>query len=231
LVLEPTIRSRLQGDYKSGKRLNLRKIIPFIASNYKRDKIWLRRTKPTNRDFYVSICVDASRSMRDGGADGQAVAAAGALAEALKRVEAGSVRMVRFGDRVGDMDFDEMEFADESSDFCALLEYLLIDNSRQQSQNTLAIILSDGICHNHDKLRALVNQCLSTHLLPLLVVIDPAARITDLTTVKCEAGGVVFERYLATLPFEHYVVVQDLEQLPRLLSDALQQWFQASHHH
>ena len=32
------------GLYKTGKKLNLKKIIPFIASNYRKDKIWLRRT-------------------------------------------------------------------------------------------------------------------------------------------------------------------------------------------
>ena len=26
-------------------------VIPFIASNYRRDKIWLRRTKPSKREY------------------------------------------------------------------------------------------------------------------------------------------------------------------------------------
>jgi midasin len=53
LVLEPQIASRLKGDYRSGKRLNMKRIIPYIASGYRKDKIWLRRTKPSKRDYQV----------------------------------------------------------------------------------------------------------------------------------------------------------------------------------
>jgi midasin len=54
LVLEPTLASKLKGDFKSGKRINLKKIIPFIASQFKRDKIWMRRTAPVKRTYQVS---------------------------------------------------------------------------------------------------------------------------------------------------------------------------------
>ena len=46
-VLEPLDISEYSGDFKTGKKLNLRKIIPFIASNYRKDRIWLRRTEPS----------------------------------------------------------------------------------------------------------------------------------------------------------------------------------------
>ena len=29
----------------------MKKIIPFIASNFRKDKIWLRRTEPAKRDY------------------------------------------------------------------------------------------------------------------------------------------------------------------------------------
>lgn len=35
LILEPTKATKFKGDFKSGKKLNMRKIIPFIASNYR----------------------------------------------------------------------------------------------------------------------------------------------------------------------------------------------------
>ena len=44
IALEPNKMTKLKGNYKSGKRLNMKKIIPFIASNFRKDKIWLRRT-------------------------------------------------------------------------------------------------------------------------------------------------------------------------------------------
>ena len=45
LILEPKKASALKGDYRTGKRLNMRKIIPYIASQFQKDRIWLRRTK------------------------------------------------------------------------------------------------------------------------------------------------------------------------------------------
>jgi midasin len=53
LVLEPTLASKLMGDYRTGKRLNMKKIIPYIASDFRKDKIWLRRTKPSTRKYQV----------------------------------------------------------------------------------------------------------------------------------------------------------------------------------
>ncbi len=51
LILEPTLAARMQGDYRTGKRLNMRKIIPYLASDFRRDKIWLRRSKPSVRRY------------------------------------------------------------------------------------------------------------------------------------------------------------------------------------
>jgi hypothetical protein len=45
LVLEPTKASKMRGGYSSGKRINMRAVIPYIASGFKKDKIWLRRTQ------------------------------------------------------------------------------------------------------------------------------------------------------------------------------------------
>ena len=51
LILEPPLAARMQGDYRTGKRLNMRKIIPYLASDFRRDKIWLRRSKPSVRRY------------------------------------------------------------------------------------------------------------------------------------------------------------------------------------
>jgi midasin len=46
-----------QGDFRTGKRLNMKKIIPYIASEFRKDKIWLRRTKPNQRKYQVSTYI------------------------------------------------------------------------------------------------------------------------------------------------------------------------------
>lgn len=54
-----------RGDYRTGKRLNMRKVIPYIASQFRKDKIWLRRTKPSKRNYQICLAVDDSSSMVD----------------------------------------------------------------------------------------------------------------------------------------------------------------------
>ena len=53
LILTPTLCTRLQGDYRTGKRINMRKLISYVASGFRRDKIWMRRTKPAKREYQV----------------------------------------------------------------------------------------------------------------------------------------------------------------------------------
>lgn len=65
IVLEPQLSQNLQGDFKTGKRLNMKKVISFIASNYRNDKIWLRRTLPTKRDYKILVAIDDSLSMSE----------------------------------------------------------------------------------------------------------------------------------------------------------------------
>ena len=64
-ILEPTKAAKLQGDFRTGKRLNMRKIIPYIANHFKKDKIWLRRVKPNKREFQIAVALDDSSSMAD----------------------------------------------------------------------------------------------------------------------------------------------------------------------
>ena len=54
-----------RGDYKTGKRLNMRRIIPYIASHYQNDRIWLRRSKPSKMHYQLLIAIDDSYSMQD----------------------------------------------------------------------------------------------------------------------------------------------------------------------
>lgn len=65
ILLEPTLNSGLIGDFRSGKRLNLKKIVPFVASGYRKDKIWLRRAKPQKRTYRLLLAIDNSYSIQN----------------------------------------------------------------------------------------------------------------------------------------------------------------------
>ncbi|KAJ0288619.1 hypothetical protein COL922a_014298, partial [Colletotrichum nupharicola] len=60
LILAPTLATKLRGDFRTGKRLNIKRIIPYIASQYKRDKIWMRRSVPSKRNYQIMLAVDDS---------------------------------------------------------------------------------------------------------------------------------------------------------------------------
>lgn len=83
IVLEPQQSQNLQGDFKTGKRLNMKKVISFIASHYRNDKIWLRRTLPSKRDYKILIAIDDTLSMQEQNLGFFSLEAMIALTEAL----------------------------------------------------------------------------------------------------------------------------------------------------
>ncbi|TSL47560.1 Midasin [Bagarius yarrelli] len=95
LILEPTQAAKLKGDYRTGKRLNMRKVIPYIASQFRKDKIWLRRTKPSKRDYQICLAVDDSSSMVDNHSKQLAFESVSAIVNALTLLEVGQVAVCR----------------------------------------------------------------------------------------------------------------------------------------
>ncbi|KAL6070950.1 Midasin [Balamuthia mandrillaris] len=98
LILEPTLCTQMRGDYRTGKRLNMKKVIPYIASSFKKDKIWLRRTKPSKRHYQVLLAIDDSRSMKENRCDNFALQALTMMANALAQLEVGELSVLAFGE-------------------------------------------------------------------------------------------------------------------------------------
>lgn len=97
LILQPTTATKLRGDFRTGKRLNIRRIIPYIASGYKRDKIWMRRSVPSKRNYQVMLAVDDSKSMAESGADILALETLCMLSRSLSMLEVGELSILAFG--------------------------------------------------------------------------------------------------------------------------------------
>jgi len=100
LVLEPTQASRLKGDYKTGKRINMRKIIPYIASQFRKDKIWLRRTKPSKRDYQIVLALDDSSSMANNHCKELTFESLSLITKAMTYLEVGQLSVISFGAQV-----------------------------------------------------------------------------------------------------------------------------------
>lgn len=97
-MLEPTQASRLKGDFKTGRRINMRKVIPYIASQFRKDKIWLRRTKPSKREYQIVLAIDDSSSMDDNHSKELAFESVALISKALSLLESGQLSILSFGE-------------------------------------------------------------------------------------------------------------------------------------
>ncbi len=242
LVLDPTLASKMRGDYRTGKRLNLRKIPAYIASEYRRDKIWLRRTRPNQRTYRIAISIDNSRSM-NGVVGALALEALATIAQAMSKLEVGQLSVVGFGAEAtclhglaqpwmgGDAAqaiIDQLRFDEEHTDVAKMLALLNDDHFVPDARAApwhLNLILSDGICHDHQALTRLINAGLEKRIINVFIILDPA--VCDISHVQYAPGGAIkMTKYLETFPFQFYLVLRDLKQLPTILADAIRQWFE-----
>ena len=96
------------------------------------------------------------------------------------------------------------------------------------------MIISDGICEDHDTIRRLVREAFEARIMMIFVILDaihPDRKdsILDIKSYSFEAsenGQVLKEtRYLDSFPFNYFVIVRDVSELPAVLSSALRQWY------
>ncbi|OVA06149.1 von Willebrand factor [Macleaya cordata] len=257
LVMEPTVASKLQGDYKTGKRINMKKVIPYIASHYRKDKIWLRRTRPNKRDYQVIVAVDDSRSMSESKCGNVAIEALVTVCRAMSQLEVGQLAVASFGKKgnirllhdfnqpftgetgmqmISSLTFkQENTIADEP--VVDLLKYLnnkldaAVANSRlpsgQNPLQQLILIIADGRFHEKEKLKRCVRDVLNKKRMVAFLLIDsPQESIIDFMEASFMGEKVTFTKYLNSFPFPYYIVLKNMEALPRTLADLLRQWFE-----
>lgn len=257
LIMEPTLASKLEGDYQTGKRINMKKVIPYIASQFQKDKIWLRRTKPNKRQYQIVLAIDDSRSMSESRCGHMAIEALITICRAMSQLEVGQLAVASFGEK-GNVhmlhDFDQpfssevalqiiSKFSFKQDNTIAdepvvdLLKYLtnLLDHvamrSRAPSGRTdiqqLVLIIADGRFHEKENLKRCVRDALSRKQLLAFIVLDsPEESIMDVQSVSFTDGVPKFSNYLDSFPFPYYIILKDIESLPRTLADLLRQWFE-----
>jgi midasin len=254
LILEPTLKSRLVGDYKTGKRLNMRKIIPFIASDYKKDKIWLRRTRPQKRKYQVMISIDNSKSMSESKSVQLAYESLALISNALNLLEVGEIAISSFGEEFKLLHPFGCSFSKESgpnviSQFSFMQTQThvqemmkntisILDEARKRGDSNLMqllLIISDGVCQDHNLIRRLVLEAAEKQILVIFIILDTKSSKNGLKggsllqtkNVTFVDGKMVIKEYMETFPFDYFVVLRDISGLPDILSEALRQWFEA----
>ncbi len=257
LILAPTLATKMRGDFRTGKRLNIKRIIPYIASQYKRDKIWMRRSVPSKRSYQIMLAVDDSKSMGESGSGSLALETLVMVSKSLSMLEVGEICVVGFGEEVkvahdfstpfssdaGPALLRQFSFSQNTTNITSLVQQSinLFRTARQSSTASsssadlwqLQLIISDGVCDasEHDHIRRLLREAMEERIMIVFVVVDDVRKkgkgesVLDLRQVKFVDGKVKIERYLDTFPFQYYLVVGDVGELPGVLATLLRQWF------
>ncbi|KAL5263839.1 hypothetical protein ACHWQZ_G005046 [Mnemiopsis leidyi] len=254
LILEPTKAAKLKGDFRTGKRLNMKRIIPYIASKFQKDKIWLRRSKPSSRDYQVMIALDDSASMSSAECVQMSLEAVAVICGALSKLEIGRLGVCSFGtDTSLVVPFDEpftgvsgarivrhFAFQDSATDVIRLLELTRSHFAHSASLHSnqpvsqLLFIVSDGrglFIKGVEAVKKAVKESWDAGVFMVFLIIDKqrgSESILDVRTPVFDSSGklVKIESYLESFPFPYYVVLRDPIDLPATLADALRQWIE-----
>lgn len=173
----------------------MKKVISFIASHYRNDKIWLRRTMPSKRDYKILLAIDDTLSMREGGLGFFSLEALTTITEALHRLEVGKVAVAAIRDRMDLLQtFEEgaqlsnernafvlsqfgFQFsAPKSADYAMAnfvkdANYMLDGASADGSSLPIVIVLSDGR-FNKSNVRPFLNEARDKRYLYIFVILD-----------------------------------------------------------
>jgi midasin len=200
LILQPTQATKMRGDFRTGKRLNIKKIIPYIASSYKRDKIWMRRSIPSKRSYQIMLAIDDSESMNENERKGLAFDTLALVAKSMSMLEVGELSIVGFGQNTnvahefstpftsdaGAEVFRQFTFAQTKTDVRKLLEKSIemFRTARMKATGAasnlwqLQLIISDGLCEDHPSVRQLVRQAHDEQIMIVFIVVDATAPAT-----------------------------------------------------
>ncbi|KAK7417901.1 AAA ATPase midasin [Neonectria magnoliae] len=257
LILTPSQSTKLSGAFRTGKRLNIKRIIPYIASSYKRDKIWMRRAIPTKRTYQILLCVDDSKSMGESSSGKLAMESLVMVSRSLTMLEAGQVGVLGFGADVftahaltdpfasdaGAKVLQKFSFAQDRTDIGLLIRQTMetFRTARQQGSGgsdlwQLALILSDGLTPSsaHEAIRRQLREAMEERVMIVFIIMDNTEKkkgdsVLELKEAKFVRDGgesrVVIERYLDTFPFQYYLIVHHLDELPSALAGLLRTWF------
>ncbi|KAF2768629.1 midasin [Teratosphaeria nubilosa] len=196
LILQPTQATKMRGDFRTGKRLNIKRIIPYIASSYKRDKIWMRRSVPSKRSYQIMLAIDDSKSMAESDSRDLAFETLALVAKAMSMLEVGELCVLGFGEttriahdfntpfstEAGAEVFKNFTFSQTKTnvrklltDSIELFRYARLKAAGSASELwQLQLIISDGVCEDHPTIRQLVRQAHEERIMVVFIVVDSA---------------------------------------------------------
>nr|XP_026493936.1 midasin isoform X1 [Vanessa tameamea] len=254
LVLEPTGRSRRAGDFRTGRAINMRRVIPYIASHFRKDRIWLRRTKPAKREYKIAIAIDDSSSMSDNRSKELAFESLALVSQALNLLESGDLAVLSFGEKPnllhpfteqfsehsGAKILEKLRFEQTKTKIAQLLDFCTVMFDQQSVRSDafnakLLVVVSDGrgiFSEGETRVIQAVRRARQQGIFLVYVIIDNPDNKDSIMDIRRPLLDPVtntfsgFVSYLDTFPFPFYLILRDMSALPTVLGDALRQWFE-----
>lgn len=248
-VLEQKQMSDLKGDFRTGKKLNMKRVIPYIASNYRKDKIWLRKTTPDEKDYKIMISVDNSLSMKEKNVGKLAIFSLMILTKALQKAQVGEVLVSKIengmrlinqshiGSHTDNNVLDQFDFgySDENSmDFS--ISSFIRDSWRKVFKNSdkknICFIISDGRMNCNVVRNTLMDEDIRDVVYFFVILDHPdwdkSIMNYKVTETRMEEGELKIEikSFLSNFPFEHFVVLKDVNQLCATIMKILLEYFE-----
>jgi len=189
--------------------------------------------------------------MKDLNAGPLSLAALATVASGLVQLEVGQLAVVQFGEEARLLHSFTEQFTEESG--AAILSAFkfnqprthtaealqkivqILDESQGQVRGPalamqLVFLISDGRFDRDNKIliKKIVRDMSEKNQLLVLIIIDKDGDSSILNTqeVTYVEGKIKVSSYLDNYPFMYYIILQDIDALPEILTDALRQWFE-----
>ncbi|KAI5125613.1 midasin [Nematocida parisii] len=198
VVLEENEKSAYEGDYISGRRLNMKRIISYIASDGQKNRIWMRKSKNQGREYLIRIFVDNSGSIKNS-----------SIVDALVK----SLTSITNSLDLLNVPFELHTFSctvHPHKDMRRLIEGLTFNDKEtriswvfnDEYKHGYNIIISDGLFYDSSVSTGVLSNT-------LLLLVGNGDIIKEMRTVKAVVGEVVIGKYLDTLAIPYCIVDED----------------------
>eukprot|EP00828_Plagiopyla_frontata_P047014 TRINITY_DN8573_c0_g1_i1.p1 TRINITY_DN8573_c0_g1~~TRINITY_DN8573_c0_g1_i1.p1 ORF type:complete len:358 (-),score=60.19 TRINITY_DN8573_c0_g1_i1:182-1255(-) len=255
-ILEPQQLSCYKGDFKTGKRLNMKKVIPFIASNFRKDRIWMRRSEPDKRNYQILIALDNTLSMKENDVGILALQSLIILSLALAKIDVGEIGIAGISNGMDLLHDFQIPFTAEAAPYILstfdftysspdsqdlaiamfLKESINLFKEKQnnESMQQICFIISDGK-FNKKLVQPLLLEAEEENILYIFIIVDQQDKQNSILTIKSpeliydENGKfqkVLMKNYLEDFPFKHYIILQHIQEISSVLVDILRQYFE-----
>lgn len=191
VVMQSNRNNKYRGDFKSGKKLNMKKLVPYIASGYRRDRIWMKRQKSDRKEYTLRLFVDNSRSMYSQEMIDTLLSVYSKISRSFSLLGI-PIEVYRFGRTLERCPIEEMTFGDSQTVISWIDEFT----------DGINIILTDGVFQN-----------VGFHNPSFLVLLIDKCDVRKMSKVTVSEGSVFVQKYLDTFPLKYCIVanVNELE--------------------